>query len=129
MKFQPTQQIGNWWCVEQEGAGQIEGEATGKAIAAKVVSAGRKGSAAAQTERRTEIGEPIATVGAEQRWSGQGEPSAAATAIGREEQVLEGFDPGAHRGGRLADYMFLMMAVAKAEQESSVAPSIKRARS
>ena len=114
--------------VGKETAGKIKGGQAGQAVAAEMVHPGRKGQAAAAAQGGVEKTEGLVAVNTEKRRPGGFQPPLAAQASGRKEQILEGLGAG---GRDLADHrsMLSMMAVAKAEQESSVAPSMSRARS
>ena len=93
-EFERQDQVRGRGAVVQQTARQVKGMATGKAVAAKVITAGDKGKAAAGTERGVEKAQFRGAMGAEQRRPGACQPLVAAQAMGGKQQILERFDQG-----------------------------------
>lgn len=127
-EFQRTDQVGERRLIQKQGPGKIKGIVPAKTIAAPMIDTGSKRDTAAMAAGGTDKNEISEAVRAEKRRPGRLQPSLATQTQRRKQQV---FDSRKARGHLLYrnTYILLIIALPKAEQESSVAPSIKRARS
>ena len=115
--------------VEKQGAGKIEGILLLETITAEVIVTAGKREATKRATGRTDIGNCGQATGTKERRPGPLQPPLASQTDRGEEQILQCLEIRGHHLPAPCRYILVIMALPKAEQDNSSAPSIRRARS